>query len=102
MKICDNLLASDTQLTRAYIALGVAIGRRSMSRSESRREAFRRLATKRTNAVLDKLRVLGHCANPHLYEYSDEDVKKIFRTIEAVVKETKSRFQNTSKSEFQL
>ena len=70
--------------------------------SESRQEAFRRLATKRTNAVLERIRVLGHCANPQLYEYSEQDVKKIFRAIEKELKVAKMKFQNSSRSEFHL
>jgi len=70
--------------------------------SESKRETFHRLATKRTNAVLERIRVLGHCANPQLYEYSDADVKKIFQAIEKELKVVKTRFQNSSKSEFRL
>jgi len=70
--------------------------------SESKQEAFRRLATKRTNAVLERIRVLGHCANPQLYEYSEEDVKKIFRAIEKELKIVKTRFQNSSTPEFRL
>jgi len=73
-----------------------------MARSESKQDAFRRLAGKRTNAVLDKLQVLGHCANRHLYEFSEEDVKKIFRAIETEVKVTKAKFQNSDRSEFNL
>jgi len=73
-----------------------------MSKSEAKSDAFRRLATKRTNAVIDKLRILGHCANPWLYEYSEEDVKKIFRAIDAELKAVKARFQNSSKSKFKL
>jgi histidinol phosphatase-like PHP family hydrolase len=70
--------------------------------SESKEEAFRRLATKRTNAVLERIRVLGHCANPQLYEYSEQDVRKIFRAIEKELKIVKTRFQNSSKPEFRL
>lgn len=70
--------------------------------SESKREAFRRLATQRTNGVLERLRILGHCANPQLYEYSEDDVKKIFRAIDAELRTVKTKFQNSSKSEFQL
>jgi hypothetical protein len=70
--------------------------------SESKNEAFHRLATKRTNAVLERLRVLGHCANPQLYDYTQEDVKKIFRAIEKELKVVKMKFQNSTKSEFRL
>ena len=70
--------------------------------SESKEEAFRRLATKRTNAVLERIRVLGHCANPQLYDYTQEDVRKIFQAIEKELRIVKIRFQNSSKSEFRL
>lgn len=73
-----------------------------MTRSETKNEAFRRLATKRTNAVIDKIRVLGHCANPWLYDYSDEDVRKMFRAIDSELKVIKAKFRNSSKSEFTL
>jgi hypothetical protein len=70
--------------------------------AESKNEAFKRLATRRTNAVLERLRILGHCANPQLYEYTEEDVKKIFRAIEKELRVVKMKFQNSAKSEFQL
>ena len=73
-----------------------------MERSGSKRGAFQRLATKRTNGVLERLRILGHCANPQLYEYNEGDVKKIFQAIEKELKVVKVRFQNSSKSEFRL
>jgi hypothetical protein len=73
-----------------------------MGRSESKREAFQRLATKRTNGVLERLRILGHCANPQLYEYNEEDVKKIFRAVEKELRVVKMKFQNSTKSEFRL
>jgi len=70
--------------------------------SESKEEAFRRLATKRTSAVLERIRILGHCANPQLYNYTQEDVRKIFQAIEKELRVVKIRFQNSSKSEFRL
>jgi hypothetical protein len=73
-----------------------------MARKESKKETFRRLATQRTNAVLNRLRILGHCSNPQLYDYTEEDVRKIFRAIESEVKAVKAKFVNSSKSDFQL
>lgn len=73
-----------------------------MGNRETKNEAFRRLATKRTNAVLAKLRVLGHCANPWLYEYSEQDIKKIFKVIDDELKVVKAKFKNSSRTEFQL
>lgn len=73
-----------------------------MANKESKQQRFRRLATQRTNAVLHRLQVLGHCANPQLYDYSEEDVRKIFRAIDSEVKAIKAKFSNSSRSEFQL
>jgi len=73
-----------------------------MATLESKREAFTRLATKRTNAVLEKLRILGHCANPWQYAYSEEDARKIFRAIDTELRAVKVKFKNSSKANFQL
>ncbi len=73
-----------------------------MKNNESKKEAFRRLATHRTNGVLNRLRILGHCANPQLYEYTQEDVKKMFRAIESDLKSVKAKFTDSSQSEFKL
>ena len=73
-----------------------------MIKGESNHDRFRRLATQRTNAVLHRLQILGYCSNPQLYDYSDEDVKKMFRAIESELRRVKARFTNSSKSQFSL
>jgi len=73
-----------------------------MTSTESKHDRFRRLATKRTNVVLQRLQILSYCANPQLYDYSDEDIKKMFRAIESELKRVKARFTNSSKSQFNL
>ncbi len=73
-----------------------------MANKEAKQQRFRRLGTQRTNAVLHRLQILGHCANPQLYDYSEEDVRKIFRAIDSEVKAIKAKFSNSSRSEFQL
>lgn len=73
-----------------------------MARDEAKRDAFRRLATQRTNTVLDRLRILGHCANRQLYEYDTEEVNKIFRAIDAELRDVKAKFKNTRQSMFTL
>ena len=70
--------------------------------NETRRNKFRRLAIYRTNAVLEKLRLLGNLSNKSNYEYTDEEINKIFSAIDAQLKSAKLRFTNKSKSEFKL
>jgi hypothetical protein len=69
---------------------------------ESKRDAFLRLAERRTNAVLERIRVLSNCANPYAYEYNDEDVRKIFGAIEKELKAARSKFEQNRRSEFKL
>jgi len=45
-------------------------------------ERFKRLAILRTNEVLDRLRILGNCSDRRSYQYTDEEIEKIFRAID--------------------
>jgi len=74
----------------------------SVNKNESKRGRFVRLAEKRTNEVLDRLRILGGCANKRMYEYSKQDVDKIFRAIDVELKRVKSMFTEEKKSQFRL
>lgn len=69
---------------------------------ESKHDAFRRLASQRTTAVLERLRVLGNCANSQLYEYTDDEVRKIFKAIKDEVRVVEAKFKNSRKPEFEL
>ena len=73
-----------------------------MPRDESKHDAFRRLVAQRTNAVIERIRILGNCANPQLYEYDQEDVKKVFRAIEGELRAVKGRFKGSKQAEFTL
>jgi len=67
-----------------------------------KRERFKRLAPQRTNAVLKKLKVLSNCANRSAYDYTEEEINKIFLEIEKRVRETKSKFHYPKNKEFKL
>jgi hypothetical protein len=69
---------------------------------ETKRDAFKRLAEKRTNAILGRLRVLGNLSNPHAYEYTDEDIRAVFSAIEQEIRTTKLKFADRRKREFRL
>jgi hypothetical protein len=59
---------------------------------DDRRGNFKRLATIRTNEVLRRLKILGNCANRSHYDYTDDEVNKIFSEIEKKVREAKAKF----------
>jgi len=70
--------------------------------SETKKQRFQRLAEKRTNDVLERLRILGNCANRAQYEYAAEEIRKIFNTIEREVKLIKLKFKNGETQKFKL
>ncbi len=72
--------------------------------SETRREAFVRLAERRTNVVLDRIRILSNLANPYAYEWEEEDIRRIFGAIEEELRFSRQRFQrkHRRRREFKL
>lgn len=68
----------------------------------SKRERFLSVAESRTNAILEKIRVLGNCSNRSLYEYSKDEIDKIFKAIQEKLSETKARFVVKKNKEFKL
>lgn len=71
-------------------------------KQEEKRERFKRLGTQRTNAVIQKIKVLSNCANRSAYEYTEDEVNKIFSEVERRVKEAKSKFHFPKTKEFKL
>lgn len=67
-----------------------------------KRERFKRLASKRTNAVIKKLEILSNCSNRGAYDYTEEEISKIFSEIEKRVKEAKAKFHFSQSKEFKL
>lgn len=63
--------------------------------AESKRERFVRLAEARTNKILDMMKLLGNCSSKSNYEYTEEDVKKIFGAIEREMKNTRAKFNGS-------
>ena len=69
---------------------------------DSKRERFEKIAVARTNRILEQLRLLGNCSNKNNYNYTEEDIKKIFLAIEQEIKNTKARFTPQKKDKFEL
>lgn len=69
---------------------------------ETRKERFRRLAERRTTAVLEKLRILGNLSNKANYGYTDDEVRKIFVAIDSQLRTVKAKFLHNKKREFKL
>jgi len=69
---------------------------------ETRKERFARVATRRTNEILKKIRVLSNCSNKSAYAYTDEEINKIFSAIDRELKIAKAKFSNRRKTKFSL
>lgn len=74
----------------------------ALKSKETKRDTFLRLAERRTTVILEKIRILSNCANPYAYEYTDEEVKKIFSAIEHELRLARTKFQQSRKTDFRL
>lgn len=63
-----------------------------MASTESKKERFVRIAEARTNKIIDMIQLLGNCSNRGTYDYTKDDVKKIFGAIENELKMAKAKF----------
>lgn len=64
-----------------------------MSTNE-RRERFKKVAARRVQKIIDSLESLSNCSNRGNYEYSEEDVRKMFKAIREQIGLTETMFDN--------
>ena len=69
------------------------------SREDVKRERFKRVASRRVQDVINKLRLLRNCANIGNYSYTEEDKRKIFSVVEEEWKKSKAEFNKHSTKE---
>ncbi len=70
-----------------------------------KRENFVRLAEARVSRALDSIRVIGNLSNRSNYEYDEQDVKKIIKTLQDEVAKVKMQLEaksGVSKQQFKL
>jgi hypothetical protein len=70
-----------------------------------KREKFVRLAEQRVNRALNDIRLIGNLSNRGAYSFTEEDIKKIFRTLQKELDQAKARFsdsENSSGGDFKL
>ncbi len=73
-----------------------------VNKKEASEQRFKRIAEVRTNAVLDRLRILGNLSNRQMYSYSEEDIDKIFSAINKQTKEVRAKFNSRKEKKFKL
>ena len=73
-----------------------------VNNNETPEERFKRVAEARTNAILNKIRILGNLSNRQMYSYSEEDINKIFSAINKQIKEVRAKFNSRKGEKFKL
>lgn len=65
--------------------------------SKQKRENFVRLAEARTNKALALIDLIGNLSNSSSYEYTDEEVDRIFASLLEAVKDNRAKFNKAKK-----
>ena len=65
--------------------------------AETKTEIFIRLAKPRVERVLKALSILSNCSNRSNYEYTQEQIDKIFNTLNEAIIETEKKFTKSKK-----
>lgn len=61
---------------------------------ENKRQNFKRIAENRVNKILELYKQLGNLTNTSFYEYENEEIEKIFKTLERGLADTKKQLIN--------
>lgn len=64
---------------------------------DQRIERFRRVAERRVNNVLNAMRLLSQCSNRRIYDYTNDDVRRMFREIDRELRAAKQSFGSQEK-----
>lgn len=63
-----------------------------------RNENFKRIAENRTNKIINMIQSLSNLKNKSFYDYTDEEIKKIFDVIQKELDNQKMLFLSDKKS----
>tara|TARA_B100000989_G_C19167726_1_gene314166 strand:- start:23 stop:265 length:243 start_codon:yes stop_codon:yes gene_type:complete len=56
-------------------------------------ENFKKLAEKRVNRTILSLKLIGNLSNKRVYDWNEEQVNKIFNTLQQVLDDNKAKFK---------
>ncbi|WP_276890319.1 hypothetical protein [Dubosiella newyorkensis] len=69
-----------------------------MADNKDKEGNFKRLAESRTNKVIDMLMLIGNLSNKSNYSYTQDQVDKMFNTIEEELQRQKAKFSEKKKN----
>lgn len=59
---------------------------------------FRELAEKRVNNALKNIQLIGNLSNTRAYDYNEDEVKKIFKTLKEEIAIAESKFKEKGRN----
>ena len=68
-----------------------------MSENESKSDKFKRIATKRVQNALKAIELIGKLSSS-AYSYTEEDIEKIFSSLQVSLDNTKAKFSPRKQS----
>lgn len=68
-----------------------------MDKNNDKKKKFKELAEKRTNKIMDDLRLLGNLSNTSNYEYDQTMIDKIFKALAEELEKTNELFKDKKK-----
>lgn len=71
-------------------------------KGETKKQRFVRVAEKRVQNVLDSIRRLSQCSNLRIYEWEDDQLKRIWDAVDTELEECKKQYKNHHKTIFKL
>ena len=71
-------------------------------KGENKKHRFIRVVEKRVQNVLDSIRRLSQCSNRRMYEWDDEQLKKIWDAIDTELQNCKESYETNREEVFKL
>ena len=63
-----------------------------------KKSKFRELAEKRVSNALKQIQLIGNLANTRAYEYEEDEVKKIFKSLKEEISLAESKFKSKGRN----
>ena len=71
-------------------------------RGETKEQRFKRVAEKRVQRVLDSIGTLSQCSNKRMYQWSEEQLNKIWEAVDKELTKCKDCFETAEPDDFTL
>ncbi|MDD5258841.1 MAG: hypothetical protein PHD29_02635 [bacterium] len=71
-------------------------------KGETKEVRFKRIAERRVQRIIDSFTSLSQCSNKRMYKWSDEQLRRMWDSIESAFRSCKTGFEKSEPEEFRL